>query len=188
MLALGLLVLAQALPATNDASNEAGELAPSRLCSAVQVTSPQIQGPQLPGPQLPAYSATQILDLRFRTFLKGLPDGPHVLELRVSTPKGHLYQVLTVPFTAPIPNVPAPMPRERKDLGASAFSEEAAKNETEAKAVIDEPARRPSVDTTFPVGGTAIVTSSLYGRWTVTPHLDGSLPPCGPARQFRIEQ
>jgi hypothetical protein len=32
------------------------------------------------------------------------------------------------------------------------------------------------------------MTSSLYGRWAVTPHLDGSLEPCGPARRFRIEQ
>jgi hypothetical protein len=57
-----------------------------------------------------------------------------------------------------------------------------------AKPVVDDPDQPPSVDATFPVGGTAIVTSSLYGRWTVTPHLDGSLEACGPARQFRIEQ
>lgn len=180
MLALGLLILAQALPATNEGSSgEAAESRPdSSPCSAVQVTSPQIQEPHLRW-----FSATQILDLQFRTTLNPSLKGQHVLELKVYTPRGHLYQVLTVPFTAPIQRFPAPMPRERiVDGNASVLNDRA------AKVVIDEPDPQPSLATTLPVGGTSIVTSSLYGRWTVTPHLDGSLKPCGPARQFRILQ
>jgi hypothetical protein len=167
MLALGLLILAQALPATNEGSD-------SSLCSAVQVSSPQVQEPRLRW-----YSASQILDLRFRTMLNRPLKGQHVLELRVYTPKGHLYQVLTVP--APIQKLPAPMPPERTVKGRANSL-----NEPEAKVAVEEPDPRLSLDATLPVGGTSIVTSSLYGRWTVTPHLDGSLEPCGPARQFRI--
>jgi hypothetical protein len=138
MLALGLLILAQAVPATNEGSDEAGGHPGSALCSAVQVTSPQIQGPQLP-----LYSATRIVDLRFRTILNRSLEGPHVLELRVYTPKGHLYQVLSVPFTAPIQELPAPAPRERVVDGRAS-----ARNEKAAEVVIDEPAREPSLDAT----------------------------------------
>jgi hypothetical protein len=185
MLALGLLLLAQALHATNEPSNgKAGDdplLDPaSSPCSAVLVSSPQV-----PEPRLRWFSASQILDLRFRTTLARPLKGQHVLELRVYTPKGHLYQVLSVPFAAPVPTKPAPkrMPREPIVEGNG----NAATNRA-AEVEIDEPDPTPSLDATLPVGGTSIVTSSLYGRWTVTPHLDGSLDACGPARQFRIEQ
>lgn len=38
-----------------------------------------------------------------------------------------------------------------------------------------------------PVAGTAIVNHSLYGRWRVEPHLDGSPLPCGPPKVFYVE-
>jgi hypothetical protein len=177
MLTLGLLILAQAMPAVNEGSNREVREPPSgpRLCSGVQVTSPQVQETQLRG-----YSASQILDLRFRTTLGRPLDGQHALELRVYTPKGHLYQVLTVPLTGPIRRAPAPRPRER--------SADRPRTDPEPEAAIDEPDWKLTFDTILPVGGTSIVTNSLYGSWTVIPHLDGSLKPCGPARQFRIEQ
>ena len=179
MLALGLLILAQAAPATNATSN--GEAAEPRtdaaVCAAVQVSSPQAQERHLRW-----FSATQILDLRFRTTLSRPLKGQHVLELKVYTPRGHLYQVLTVPFTAPLPGSPAPMPqRPIAEANGNGHGSQPAR-------VIDEPDPNPTVDATLPVGGTVIVTSSLYGRWTVTPHLDGSLEPCGPARRFQIAQ
>ncbi len=143
----------------------------------------QVTSPQLLEPHLRWFSATEILDLQFQTTLSRPLKGQHVLELKVYTPRGHLYQVLRVPVTSPIQSVPAPRRRERiVDGRASTF------NDPAAKVVTDEPDGKPSLGATLPVGGTSIVTSSLYGRWTVTPHLDGSLEPCGPARQFRIEQ
>jgi hypothetical protein len=136
-------------------------------------------------PHLRWFSATQILDLQFRTTLARPLKGQHVLELKVYTPKGHLYQVLTVPFSAPLPTMPAPKPMR---LEPTVESKGKGPANRVAKPVVDDPDQPPSVAATFPVGGTAIVTSSLYGHWTVTPHLDGSLDACGPARQFRIEQ
>ena len=38
----------------------------------------------------------------------------------------------------------------------------------------------------LPVAGTAIATSSLYGRWRVVPYLDGSPRPCAAASVFTI--
>ena len=42
------------------------------------------------------------------------------------------------------------------------------------------------VTATLPVAGTSITMSSLYGRWSVEPHLDGQPGPCGPAARFTI--
>jgi hypothetical protein len=39
---------------------------------------------------------------------------------------------------------------------------------------------------TLPVAGTAIVNHSLYGRWRVEAHLDGSPRPCDSAERFWI--
>ena len=38
----------------------------------------------------------------------------------------------------------------------------------------------------LPVAGTAIATSSLYGRWRVVPYFDGSPRPCAAASVFTI--
>lgn len=141
-----LLVAGQAVARPSDEGVE--EAFPARdECSAVQVTSPQQQGLHA------VFSASRVYDLHFRTILGGTPDGPHLLELRLYTPNGHLYQVLSVPFTG--------------RHGAR---------------------REPSASATLPVAGTAIMTSSLYGRWRVEPHLDGSPVPCGRSRGFVIEQ
>ena len=39
----------------------------------------------------------------------------------------------------------------------------------------------------LPVAGSSILNSSLYGRWTVVPYLEGDERPCGRARPFAIE-
>jgi hypothetical protein len=49
-------------------------------------------------------------------------------------------------------------------------------------------ARRYRVTSRLPVAGTSIMTSSLYGKWKVVPHLDGDLRPCGAASSFSIKQ
>jgi len=38
----------------------------------------------------------------------------------------------------------------------------------------------------LPVAGTAILTSSLYGRWSVVPYLQGDVDACGPPLAFWI--
>ncbi len=145
-----------------------------RECVAVQVISPQQPRAQA----RPAFSATRILDLEFRTFLRRGLQGPHALELRVFTPKGHLYQVLTVPFTAP-----GHRPGKRQVDGYPQPLDE-----QEARLVRWEGVHRHQVSATLPVAGTSIMTNSLYGQWRVEPHLDGEPDPCGPPRSFAIGQ
>jgi hypothetical protein len=50
-----------------------------------------------------------------------------------------------------------------------------------------ETGRRVSaISTRLPVAGTAIATSSLFGRWRVVPYLDDGPRPCGAASVFTI--
>lgn len=46
--------------------------------------------------------------------------------------------------------------------------------------------RVATLSSPLPVAGTAIATSSLYGRWRVVPYLDGSARPCAAASAFTI--
>jgi hypothetical protein len=43
-----------------------------------------------------------------------------------------------------------------------------------------------SISARLPLAGTSIATNTLYGKWRVTPYLDGSSHPCGVAAVFSI--
>jgi len=123
-----------------------------------------------------SFSATKTTDLSFSVvFAKGFT-GEHLVELRFSTPRGFLYQSMTVPAviggsasgTRNVPGYPHPV---RVKSGPK-FSY---KGSTLWK-----------VDAPFPVGGTEIGRNSLYGTWKAQAYLDGSPNPCGAATTFRI--
>jgi hypothetical protein len=144
MLTLGALVLlAQAETGSIRQGVGGGGDSPRRPCLPVQVSSPQREG------QRGTFSATEILDLRLSTQLRRQLQGSHVLQIKVFTPRGYAYQILTVPFT-----------------GTSGQLQE--------------------LSATLPVAGTAIMSNSLYGRWTVEPFLDGAS--CGVTRSFLLRQ
>lgn len=174
MLLMGaLVVLAQAGTDARVAGAEVSAVTRTRPeCVAVLVSSPQ--QPATARPRGP-FSATKILDVRFGTVLRRQLTGPHVLELKVYTPRGHLYQTLTVPFTAAgrtrgerfVDGYPRPLP------------------EQETRAVSHRGARGYELSATLPVGGTAIMSNSLYGSWRVEPYLDGSV--CGRSARFEIQ-
>ena len=48
--------------------------------------------------------------------------------------------------------------------------------------------RNAILSASFPVAGTAIHTNSIYGVWSVVPHLDDSPEPCAAATAFKISQ
>ncbi len=122
------------------------------------------------------FSATQVLDLEFRLRLRRNTAGDHVLRLKLLTPKGHHYQTLTVPFavdaaqgrgaTRRIEGYPRPLPVRL------------AEPETDAAGTW------PTVSANLPVGGTAIVSSSLYGRWAAEAYLDDDTTACKSVRFF----
>ena len=107
----------------------------------------------------PRYSAAKVDDLEITATIAPQVRGGHRLALKVFTPRGHLYQTLRVPFTAS--SLPARGPRP--------------------------PSRTQEVSARLPVSGTLIVTSSLYGRWSVVPYLGADGDACGRPLAFWVD-
>jgi hypothetical protein len=189
MLILGsLLALAQAAAAA-PSRPPAGPPVESLVnqCVAVAVSSPEAPARRV------SFSARKILDLQFGALMRSRLSGEHVLNLRVYTPKGHLYQQLDVPFrggplaglaaasgdgtaeTGPrmrhVPGYPQPLPEQQLVAARTPTGQ-----------------RGYQVSARLPVAGTSIMLSSLYGKWKVVPHLDGGATPCGRATSFSITQ
>jgi hypothetical protein len=111
----------------------------------------------------PFFSAARTLDLRLGAAVRSPAPGDARVELRLYTPKGHLYQTLRVTAVTTT--------RTSRDAGGGA---------REARSAWP-------LEATLPVAGTAVVNHSLYGRWTVEPYLEGHSDPCGPSLQFWID-
>ena len=109
------------------------------------------------------FSAARTLDLQFGVRVRRRVGTDARLELRLYTPRGHLYQTLRVETPA--------APEGRPPWGSY----------TRLRRLL-----QPRT-ATLPVAGTAIMNHALYGRWTVEPHLDGSPTPCSRAQRFWIE-
>jgi hypothetical protein len=103
------------------------------------------------------YSAAKVDDLEFTATIAPQVRGTHRLGLKVYTPRGHLYQTLSVRFVVP------PVPSRRRP-----------------------PFLPQTVLARLPVSGTLIVMNSLYGPWRVVPHLDDAAQPCGRELRFEI--
>ena len=125
-----------------------------------------------------SFSATEILDLDFRVLLGPEEAGDHLLQVKLHTPRGHVYQTLTIPFTTvasraggsrDVDGYPRP-------LRIQATQE-----------VTADGASWQAVVTRLPVAGTSIVHSSLYGRWTAEAFIDDSSESCGRPRAFLLE-
>jgi hypothetical protein len=174
---LALLVMAQSVTATVPAP---GEVVPGlgrpASCATVMVVTPG------GAPTRSAFSATRILDLELRAHVRPLPAGPHLLELKLYTPHGHLYQVLPVAFegagAASAGDAAAPQaPWQAAYRGLPLQA---------APLVRAQRAVRHRVVATLPVAGTSIVAASLFGRWRVDAHLDGAVDSCGTPAFFRL--
>jgi hypothetical protein len=165
------------------------------VCAGVRVLAPNLATQ----PRDLTYSSRQILDLQFQARLRQDPQGDHLMQFKVLTPGGFLYQVLTVPFVGTAPAPDAATRAERARSGAA----NRAPGPPPPRAVPGYPRPLPvqrlvattgdtqtrvyySVSAALPVAGTSITLSSLYGRWTVQAYLDGQPEPCGPATRFTI--
>jgi len=123
----------------------------------------RVYSPQQPaGRSRGVFSASEILDLELQAVVSRRLADDRQVEFKVYTPSGHLYQLLRAELSAPEAGGRSRSPsRERRQLSVSAR---------------------------LPVAGTSIVTNSLYGRWTVVAHLDGSSEPAGPPSSFTLTQ
>jgi hypothetical protein len=180
MLALGLLLLAGQVESAAPAAQASrapreGEPAP-RVCSTIQVTSAEAATRS----KVATFSATKVLDLEIGALMNRKLTGDHLLELKVFTPRGHLYQSFAVPFSGAATRA-ASAPRLRQVDGyPQPLPEQPVRTVRDAGQV------RYLVSTRLPVAGTSIMTSSLYGAWRAEAYLDGGLKPCGPAKTFTI--
>jgi hypothetical protein len=175
-------------------------------CSGIRVRAPQLKVQ----PRDLTFSSRQVLDLQFRVRLRQDMEGDHLLQLKVLTPNGFLYQTITVPFVSAIPD-PDPSSKEARRKNKKSMSIMEAR--AAAAAAPPPPPRyvpgfpRPlpvqrlwpvggdatariqyQLEARLPVAGTSITLSSLYGRWTVQSYLDGQPDACGPATSFDIEE
>jgi hypothetical protein len=164
------------------------------VCAGIKVTAPGLATQ----PRNLVFSSRQILDLQFQARLRQDLQGDHLLQFKVLTPGGFLYQLITVPFVG---TAPAPDANERAARARSGAAKRA--EPPPPRPVPGYPRPLPvqrllpvpgdsrtrtlfAVNALLPVAGTSITLSSLYGRWTVQSYLDGQRDPCGPDRQFTI--
>jgi len=187
-----LLLAAQAGGTTPEAVPSAARAYP--VCVGVRVTASDQALP----PKNLTFSSRETLDLLLRPRVRLDLQGEHLMQLKVYTPGGFLYQVITLPFvgaglsdgrdrpthvtngaaaraTDPppprvVPGFPRPLETQRL---VPAAGDAAARAQYELRARL-------------PVAGTSITLSSLYGTWSVQPYLDGHTEPCGPATKFTI--
>jgi hypothetical protein len=189
MLILG-AVLALAQAATAAPPHRAPTTPPDESfagqCLAVAVSSPETPSARV------SFSATRILDLQLGTVLRSRISGEHVLNLKVYTPKGHLYQQFDVPFRGSGVGTAGGVASEVSEAGPRMRRVDGYPQLLPEQDLVA--ARTPSgqrgyrVSARLPVAGTSIMTSSLYGKWKVVPYIDGDVKPCGAATAFSITQ
>ncbi len=127
----------------------------------------------------PSFSALDISDVIFEVTAAGEYEGDSVLELKIATPNGHLYQVLT----APVSSSQSKATRVSRVVGYPYPLQVQHLESTTAGATAGSP-----VTLRFPVGGTLIVRNSLYGLWEVRAYLDGIEASCGDPARFTLVQ
>jgi hypothetical protein len=206
MTLLAMLVVAQAVSITPSPAGPAlGQLDTSSVCSGIRVMAPQLQVQ----PKDLKFSSRQVLDIQFRPRLREDMEGDHLLQLKVLTPNGFLYQSIALPFVS---STPAPDPggskearKKKKMTIGEARAAAAAAPPPPPRYVPGYPRPLPvqrlrpvagdgspriqyELEARLPVAGTSITLSSLYGRWTVEAFLDGQPTTCGPAQAFTIEE
>ncbi len=156
--------------------------APARSCVRVEVSSASPSAPPSRSaavtsvlvPSSPSFSATRILDLAFTVLFPSTIEGEHVVELRVFTPDAQLYRSMAVPFARGAqPNAARAVEGYARPLPQQPLLQVARGSGLFAAA-----------SASFPVAGTDIVSSGLYGLWRVEAYLDGAAQRCAPAAPF----
>jgi hypothetical protein len=149
---------------------------------------------QRPGRGTPSFSVTDTMNVELWTRVRPAVTGDHILRLKLHTPRGYLYQTLTIPIhvvdpasdeapderpaTRVVPGFPRPL--EVQTLGAS--GSDAGSGPRRRVVSRDQATAR------LPVAGTSISLGSLFGKWTVVPYLDDGTAPCGPRLVFEVRE
>jgi hypothetical protein len=186
---LALLVLAAQVGATVPRAVPSPPRA-SLQCTAVRVTASDREAP----PKDMTFSSRETLDLLFRPRVRQNLRGEHLMQLKVFTPGGFLYQVLTVPFVGETQSGGRERPGWITNRATAAAEPPPPRvvpgfpRPLEVQRLVPASGGRGEYElrARLPVAGTSITLSSLYGTWSVQPYLDGAADPCGPATRFTI--
>ena len=175
---LGFGVALAAVPALAQTDPAGGEYVgpPDVKCPKLEVSG----GEDTEGIGRRRFSATRSADLIFHVLFDRRLGKEHVVTLKIFTPHGYLYRRLDVPLAPDkgegrqgarrLPGYPYPVPVQALHT------------------VTVDNRRYESVEVSFPVAGSTIVTSSLYGRWKVEVFLDGADKRCGGPTFFYLGQ
>ena len=175
VLTLGAILTAVQAPAQTGPEGDASAKASKSQCPRVAFSS--VEKPQTMGRK---FSATRSADLIFHVQFDGSLDKDHVVTLKVFTPNGHLYRRYDVPVASGT---------EKRSQGARSLPGYPYPVPVKASRTVKVDGRKfESVDVLFPVAGSTIVTSSLYGRWNVEVSLDGAADPCGKPTFFHLKE
>ena len=178
---LAFLVLAAQVGATVPGT------APSRgryspQCSGVRVTASESTVP----PTNMTFSSRDTLDLMLRPRVRHVLKGDHLIELKVFTPGGFLYQSMTVPFVGGAVQAPDEQHAAAPQLRAVPGYPRPLKVQRLVPVRSSGRLTEYEVRARLPVAGTSITQSSIYGTWSVQAFLDGQAEPCGPPTRFTI--
>ena len=170
----GVLAAVQA-PAQTGPEGDASAKASKSQCPKIAFSS--VEKPQAMGRK---FSAALSADLIFHVQFDGSLDKDHVVTLKVFTPNGHLYRRYDVPVASGT--------KKRSEVSRSLPGYPYPVLVKESRTVKVNGRKFESVDVSFPVAGSTIVTSSLYGRWNVEVSLDGAADPCGKPTFFHLKE
>jgi len=120
------------------------------------------------GPEaLARFSASRMLDLELTVRFTKAIAGDHLVRLKLLTPKGHHYQTLSLPITS----IAKRQGSRRRVEGYPRPLVVRVVHKTGSLSL-------PGVTLSVPVGGTPIVTNSLFGMWTAEAYLDDQEEVC----------
>jgi hypothetical protein len=166
----------------------------NQVCTGVRVTASDQALP----PRDLTFSSRTTLDLVLRPRVRRDIPGDHLLRLKVFTPGGFLYQVITLPFVGgALPDGRPPAAGSRSGAAAPTADKPPLRTVDGFPRPLEVQRLAPAtagggtrgqyeINARLPVAGTSITQSSLYGRWSVQTYLDDQTKPCGPEIRFTI--
>lgn len=130
-----------------------------------------------------SFSATQVIDVDLSVlFHPGIAAkfaGDHKVEVRIYTPRGHLYQSMTIPFTSD----PS---RKGNHVTIDGYPQQLETQLLEEVSTSNGKQLRTFVR--LPVAGTPILTNSIYGTWSAQAYVDDEPVACSKPAKFQITQ
>jgi len=130
-----------------------------------------------------SFSATKVLDLDFAiVFSQDVAaqfTNVHVVEFRILTPNGNLYQSISIPMTSD----PSKLGQKHRVAGYPDLIPVQV-----LQSISHNGGKGMLARVTLPIAGTPIISNSLYGTWTAMALVEDDATPCSTPLRFTITQ